>query len=348
MPGARHSIVKASAAPLAIPAPRMGPAAILQTIWESYSHHTRLAYRKDFDQLLTYLCKRPVGALDETQLQALLKKVKGEHVYLWRKSLEKAGLTANTISRKLSAVRSVFAACIEAGLLRRNPAIGRRFVVKSAKRLNMARTPTDEQYLALGKHLASRATTFMGKRNMAIFALVAYAAARSGDVVKMTMEGWNRGHQAQDGERVVILLRKGGMEKPLTVPPAAVKWIERYLATRQPAPTTGALIVSAKGEALDRRAVYYMIARAAKRCGFDTHPHAFRHYFATRALDEGESQEQVAAQLGHASLAMIRIYDDHIRAAKAWKKLSHLSEVPPDDDDDDSQHRPGTRPGATS
>ena len=319
-----------------LPAQTPSSAAILDTIWESYSANTRAAYRCDFAQLIEFLAKTPLVTLTESQLHGMLPRITSHHVFSWRRSLESEKCSGSTIARKLAGVRSVFAACIEAGIATKNPAVGRRFVVKSQQRIKTSSTPSKEQFVAIGRHFSERARlaylggaagSLLDKRNMGIFSLIAYAGARCGDVVGLTLDCWEEAHRTDDGAAVVMLLRKGGKERPLTVPPAAVEWTNAYIVARQEN-LPRSLFLTNRHTPVTRRGIYYLISTGAKQCGFATHPHAFRHFMATQTLDLGATLEEVRSQLGHATTTMARRYDDRVRASTGWRHLEHLNEKP--------------------
>ena len=316
-------------APLALPSADMTPAEVMRGIWESYRPRTRRAYQQDFAAFLAFL--GAPQAVDEGTLPKLLRAVRPNHVAKWKSELD-ARCAPSTVARKLAGVRAVLGACVEVGWIRTNPATGRRFKVSAPKRNPAMSAPTVEQFLKLARFLEHRSRiNLVGKRNMAIFLWLTFAAARVEDVVTLTCATWRAARSTSKGAKIVMMARKGGDEKSVHPPPLVVAWTNSYLRERAEGGRlkgTGVVFCQhggrREGKSIDGRSVWSMISRAAKTCGFRSRPHAMRHFFATESLDRGAPLEDVRAALGHKSTTTTRIYDDAVRPATAWEALGDV------------------------
>ena len=117
------------------------------------------------------------------------------------------------------------------------------------------------------------------------------------------------GLSTERGHRVLAITRKGGRTARVPLAPRTAAAIETYLAGR----TTGPLLTTRTGRALDRHAVWRLIRRLAATAVPDKaatlHPHDLRHAFVTLALDTGASLRDVQDAAGHADPRSTRRYD---------------------------------------
>ncbi|GAI54494.1 unnamed protein product [marine sediment metagenome] len=62
-----------------------------------------------------------------------------------------------------------------------------------------------------------------------------------------------------------------------------------------------------------------MISRLKRRAGLTSSggPHRFRHYFATRCLENGMDMNSLRLLLGHATLSMVLRYTKYVNAQRA-------------------------------
>ncbi|MCJ7827883.1 site-specific integrase, partial [Patescibacteria group bacterium] len=74
---------------------------------------TVVAYRKDLEQLVSYLANQNI---------LYLEAIKPEHIEGFKEDLAEQKYTAKSISRKLNAIKSFFRFTEEKGLLKQNPA----------------------------------------------------------------------------------------------------------------------------------------------------------------------------------------------------------------------------------
>lgn len=120
---------------------------------------------------------------------------------------------------------------------------------------------------------------------------------------------------------------KGGREAYVYLDDETLALLERWKDIRRP---YGAgkphLFVGVRqqcrGEPLDRRRVYEMMRRRAKKAGIerDVHPHMLRHTYATELLREGFNVVEVQKLMRHSRLATTSIYL-HIQDSELAEKI---------------------------
>ena len=120
---------------------------------------------------------------------------------------------------------------------------------------------------------------------------------------------------------VLRLRGKGNKERLVPVGEQALAWITAYLERARPAlmarkGASDALFVTARGAAMTRQAVWYIVRRYAQQVGIERplSPHTLRHAFATHLLNHGADLRAVQMLLGHSDLSTTQIYTHVARA----------------------------------
>ncbi|GIG87597.1 tyrosine-type recombinase/integrase [Plantactinospora endophytica] len=294
------------------PAPTYTPADFTEA-WlrnRRLSEHTRAAYRRDIAGWLAWCADRGLDPLGATFL----------HVNTYARDLESSvdprsgrPLTPATVARKLSALSSWFTFLGKLGAVPTNP-------VSGADRPRVDRDHsatvglTSEEVDAL-LAAAEADTGPNALRNRVVLALLADLGLRVGELVALDLAdlGQERGH------RSVRFVGKGGRARRRALTPSSAYAVDAYLAARaivagRPVEQlTGALLVTATGNRLDRHAVFRLVRRLARVAGIPAwerlSPHSLRHAFATSARAEGVPLEDVQDAMGHADPRTTRRYD---------------------------------------
>ena len=155
-----------------------------------------------------------------------LHGVQEEHVALWARGMEAAGLSAPTVARKLCAVSSWYTWLRKHGHVPDNPAedLDRPYVDPDS-----SKTPglTKDQALAM-LAAADTAPWPQTPRNAALAALLLFTGARVSEACEAMLAdlGMDRGH------RVLWVTRKGGKRQPLVMPAPVLIRLDAYLAGR--------------------------------------------------------------------------------------------------------------------
>jgi integrase/recombinase XerD len=115
-------------------------------------------------------------------------------------------------------------------------------------------------------------------------------------------------------ENLVRIFGKGGKERLVPLGRAVIGAVSVYLHTKRPqldrGRSKGRVLLNARGEPLSRVGAWGIVKRATQRAGITKRvtPHTLRHSFATHLLEGGADLRAVQEMLGHADLSTTQIY----------------------------------------
>ena len=245
----------------------------------SLSDGTRRAYRVDLEQFASWLGARGLSLAD-VDLRVLSE-------YAADLGRRRPKLAAASISRKLSAIRSLLAFAL--GPARVPDAV---LAPKRPRRLPSA--PKAAEIDRLLEELGADGP--LGLRNRALVELVYSAGLRSAEAVGLDL-------QDVDFEQELVHVRrgKGGKERTVPLGEEAAYRLSAYLREGRPQlarRAENALFLSARGRRLDTSTLRRLLPN----------PHRLRHAFATHLLEGGADLRVIQELLGHSSLSTTQTY----------------------------------------
>jgi site-specific recombinase XerD len=210
---------------------------------------------------------------------------------------------AATVARKLAALRSLYRALREHGIVAQNPAD----LIPSPKRpRHLPRVLRPDEMAALLDRIP--ASTPLETRDRALFELAYASGLRAEELVTLDLVSVDF-----DAEELRV---EGKGQKTRIVPAGepALRALARYVERARPALATGdgeaALFLSKSGRRLStsdvRRRLRAWTRRAEVQGGVS--PHTLRHSFATHLLEGGADLRAIQELLGHASVSTTQIY----------------------------------------
>lgn len=284
--------------------PAESAAAALLARWLDYrrgagaSAHTIAGYRRDVAGWLGFLGEH----WGETVAARALGSVGPRDVRAWQASLRRAGLSARSAARALSAVKS-FARWLEAAEGIDATAILAASAPKAPPRL--PRPLSADAAEALIDHAAAdHPEDWIAARDAALLTLLWAAGLRISEALSLD-------RRDAPLPEALLIRGKGGKERIAPILPAAREAVDAYLALLPHAAGPGdPLFLGARGKRLDPRVAREAMSRGRAALGLpaDATPHALRHSFATHLLEAGGDLRSIQALLGHASLASTQIY----------------------------------------
>lgn len=255
---------------------------------KKYSECTILGYKEDLLELYDF--KNDVLCYGEEDVRDYLE-------YLYSR-----GLSRNTISRKLSSIRSFYRYMEDEGKIFSN-----YFKEVSNPKKN-GRLPKYVHDNDLEKmfHAFSMDDAY-GQRNTLILEMLYATGVRVSELVNIRVRDINL------YDKTIHILGKGRKERVVFFgsycEDVLRKYIDDgYLKLNQKGKDY--LFLNKNGERLSSRYVREVIDRAVLRCGVDYHisPHMLRHTFATDMLNNGADLMTVKELLGHSSVNTTGIY----------------------------------------
>jgi integrase/recombinase XerC len=255
------------------------------------SPHTVAAYGHDLRALLDFL---------EREQIASFKALDSFGVRRFAAESHRKGLSARSVARRLSAVRTFLNYLIETGVLKSNAGVHVQ-APKAARRLPA--TLDADQVASL---LAISGEDPETLRDRAILELFYSSGLRLAELV-----GLNLG-DVDAADRTVRVLGKGSKQRVVPVGKKALAALHDWHAVRAELARAGetALFVGVRGSRISPRTVQKRVNEWAKRQGAPTgvHPHMLRHSFATHLLESSRNLRAVQELLGHASLSTTQVY----------------------------------------
>ncbi|MBN1676776.1 MAG: site-specific tyrosine recombinase XerD [Kiritimatiellae bacterium] len=258
------------------------------------SPNTRAAYANDLRRFVAYLESRGLDSFNSVSRRHILD-------FLLRE--RDRGLSANSVSRLLVAVKMFFRYLEQESLLTRNIADS----MESPRLWKVL--PTVLSYRETERLLnAPLSSDPYGLRDRAVLELFYATGLRVSEIANLRLE------DVHVGEGYVRCLGKGGKERVVPVGGTARGWVERYIREARGAfvrkADEDALFLTYRGRRFSRKGLWHMFKTYARKAGItkDISPHTLRHSFASHLLSNGAPLRVIQEMLGHADIATTQIY----------------------------------------
>ncbi|HUG75796.1 MAG TPA: site-specific tyrosine recombinase XerD [Acidimicrobiia bacterium] len=218
-------------------------------------------------------------------------------------TLQRRGLAASTIGRRMAAVRQFHRFLVAEGRAESDPTMAIE-TPRRPRTLPKALT-VDETFRLLD---APDPATVAGRRDRAVLEFMYSTGCRVSEAVDLDeldldLEG-----------ATVVLTGKGDRQRMVPLGRMAGDAIRSWLPDRARlrGPASGAaLFLSLKGRRLTRQTIWGIVRRHAVRAGIPrakVSPHVLRHSAATHMVEGGADLRTVQELLGHASISTTQIY----------------------------------------
>jgi integrase/recombinase XerC len=262
------------------------------------SPRTTTAYQRDVSGYVGFLTAHWDGPVAKTSLG----KVSTSDMRAWMARERRRGLSARSLARALSAVKSFHAWLAESHDITA-PAVSATRGPRQKPRLPRPVAADDARALIDTVEMQSR-EPWVAARDVAVVTLLYGCGLRISEALSL--------RQADAPLPEVLRIRgKGGRERIVPVLPVAMRAVESYrnLCPFQAAPQD-ALFLGVRGGALNQRLVQKAMQSARMQLGLPATatPHSMRHSFATHLLEAGGDLRTIQELLGHASLASTQVY----------------------------------------
>jgi integrase/recombinase XerC len=259
-----------------------------------YSRHTILSYQTDlvsfYDFVMVQFGEMALPELTHTIIRS------------WLASLKDQGLTAKSINRKISTLKSFFKYQLKTGAIRQTP-MAKVIAPKPEKRLPNFVAAKDIKTLF---EYVEFPGTWKGQTERLLLLLFYQSGMRLSEAIGLKEGSVNFSNNS------IKVLGKGNKERILPMNPDLKAALQDYLHKKKAEIPGSAesLFVTDKGKPLSPRSVYTsvrhylsMVTTIQKRS-----PHVLRHTFATHLTNNGADLNAVKELLGHSSLAATQVY----------------------------------------
>ena len=277
-----------------------------------YSAYTIRSYHDDLVQFFNFL---------DVQFGAnKIKEISQSFVRSWLASLKDDDITARTINRKISTLKSFFKFQLKNGIIENTPMFN-IVAPKISKRLPVF---IKEKDLADLTKVLNNNTEDWDSLNTKMLITVFYSTGmRLSELINMKEK------QVDFSKKQLKILGKGNKERIIPAGEDLLLAIRGYMNEKRKVfeKTDDSLLVNAKGKKLYPKYAYNLVrgilTEEVKTLDKKS-PHVLRHTFATHLMNNGANLDAVKELLGHASLASTQVYTHNtIEKLKNVYKKAH-------------------------
>lgn len=276
-----------------------------------YSAHTVRSYRDDLLQFSDFLEKQ-FGSLKLTEITH-------HFVRSWLAGMKGKKITAKSINRKISTLKSFYKFCIKTGKVAQSP-MQKVIAPKIAKRLPVFIKEHDAKILLKNISSSEDWKTLNTKMLVNIFYMT---GMRLSELITL------KENQVDSSTNTIRVTGKGNKLRIIPVPSELMKLVKEYReAKKKSFEETGKyLLVTEKGKQLYPKYAYNLIKQVlgdSVKTLDKKSPHILRHTFATHLLNNGADLNAIKELLGHSSLASTQVYTHNtIEKLKNVYKKAH-------------------------
>ena len=263
------------------------------------SSNTIEAYTRDLGAYSAFLAEKGISDISA---------VKGDDVLAFQGSLSEQGFAANTVKRRMSAIKGLHRFLASEDITGGSPA-GNVSLPKVPSRL-----PDVVSIDQIGCMLdAIAGDDDASIRDRALLEVMYGCGLRASEACDLDLSSVH----LDDG--FLVVRGKGDKERLVPISGEASRRLEIYLTrVRGPlslrssslaASSSGAVFLNLRGGRLTRQGLFGIVRKHAEAAGLDdVHPHTLRHSFATHMLEGGADLRVIQQILGHSDISTTQIY----------------------------------------
>lgn len=275
-----------------------------------FSDNTREAYLRDVRQFFEFINSEGLGVCEVT-LEDL-------HRFSWQ--LHEVGISARSIARIHSGLRSFYSYMLLEGMIETNPTALLESPKKGVRLPEVLSTEEIDAILSV-----IDLSLLEGQRDKAVIELLYSCGLRVTELCNLKM------HDLFLEEGFLRVVGKGNKERLVPISPKAVKELGLWFATRNIIlPKAGeedyVFLSVRRRQHLSRITVFHNLRLYAERAGIKKtiSPHTLRHSFATHLLEGGANLRVIQAMLGHEQISTTEIYTHIDRSMLKQQVLSYF------------------------
>jgi len=231
-----------------------------------------------------------------------IRKVSFFHIRSYIVDLMKNGMSAKSVNRKISSLRSFFKYLIKKSIVDKNPML-KVISPKIPKRLPDYVSKTD---IAILFDSISFGNTYCEARIYIVMLLLYNTGMRKSELIGLTDEN------VDFAQKRIAVVGKGNKQRIIPVSNDLLTKIRKYIQIRNQSfeCRESFLLLTDKGKPMYPKLVYNIVNRVLVSMATNTKksPHILRHTFATHMANNGAELNTIKELLGHASLAATQVY----------------------------------------
>lgn len=258
-----------------------------------YSEHTVVAYRTDLDQFVQFM--------DESIGDFEFKEVDTKMIRRWVMFLMNEGVSARSVNRKITTLKSFFKYLMREGIVDANPAQ----LVTTPKVGKKLPTFVQEENLNNLLDLGMFPKDFEGVRDKLIVSLLYGTGIRLAELKNLKVLSVN------SIERTIKVLGKRNKERIVPYPTDLDNCLKDYLKIREEiGGNSEFLFLTFRGKQVYDKLIYRVVKKYLSLVTTvdKKSPHVLRHSYATHLLNNGADLNAVKELLGHSNLSATQVY----------------------------------------
>lgn len=272
-----------------------------------YSVHTITAYKNDLESFEEFL-------KDTLEISNQCGEVSHHMIRDWVVSLVENDISARSVNRKLSAVKSFYKYLLREGVVEVNPA--NRVVAPKQKKKLLRVASEDDMGMLIDSDVFP--PDYWGRTQRAILYTFYHTGIRLSELISLTVA------DVDFAQQKLSVTGKRNKQRSVPLTPGLKDELQSYLEVRSAVhgvDSVSELFLTIKGNKLYPKLVYNTINTYLSFVSDleKKSPHVLRHSFATHMLNRGADLNSIKELLGHSNLSATQVYTHN-----SIDKLKHL------------------------